>query len=394
MQSRTGTIVASNPAAQSMLDLTSDEKSGRAPFDPRRRALRPDGTWWGWSETPAMLTARTGVAQRQVIMGVQTGHGSPRWLAVDTAAVHAPSGCVEYVVSSMSDVTERHAAALAETQEQSSMRLWIHQVLAQGGPSMVFQPIVELATGRVVGVEALARFPAPSHRSPDQWFADAADTGLGVELELSAVRRAITQLDQLPTDVYLSLNAGPETVTSPELRQLFTSAVADRVVLELTEHVGVEDYTELADALDTLRRLGVRLAVDDTGSCFASLQHILNLRPDIIKLDRALVTGIDTDPSRRALAGSLMTFAQEIGARVVAEGIENAREQTVLRRLGIRYGQGYHLGRPAPLAADGAEAVTAGVRVGHDRGARISDFDSATPPRHDHHNEAERVLGS
>jgi len=182
---------------------------------------------------------------------------------------------------------------------------------------------------------------------------------------LSAVRRALGHLDRLPAPAYLSLNVGPAGATSPALRQLLTSAVAGRVVLELTEHVGVEDYTVLTEALDRLRALGVLLAVDDAGSGYASLQHVLNLRPDIIKLDRALVTGIDADPARRALAGSLMTFAHEIGARVVAEGIENAREHTVLRRLGIRYGQGYHLGRPQALPfAEHGELVAVGQRPG------------------------------
>jgi EAL domain-containing protein (putative c-di-GMP-specific phosphodiesterase class I) len=114
--------------------------------------------------------------------------------------------------------------------------------------------------------------------------------------------------------------------------------------------MAVVDYSALTEALDALRCRGVRLAVDDAGSGFSSLQHILNLKPDIIKLDRALVEAIDTDPARRALAGSLLTFANEIGAQVIAEGIENLREQTALRRLGIRYGQGFHLGLPGPMS--------------------------------------------
>jgi EAL domain-containing protein (putative c-di-GMP-specific phosphodiesterase class I) len=226
---------------------------------------------------------------------------------------------------------------------------------------MIFQPIIELATGRAIGAEALARFTSRPYRPPNEWFADAAEVGLGVELELSAIRVALSELDRLPSGTYLSLNAAPSTVTSPVLHEMLRGGgVAGRVVLELTEHVGVEDYTELTEALDTLRGMGVRLAIDDAGSGFSSLQHILNLRPDIIKLDRALVQGIDTDPARRALAGSLLTFGAEIGAQVVAEGIENQREQTVLRRLGFRYGQGFHLGRPAPLPlAEDTPAVAA-----------------------------------
>ena len=233
-------------------------------------------------------------------------------------------------------------------QERAKIRDRLAPVLAAGGPAMVFQPIIELATGETVGVEALARFSAEPYRPPDAWFADAAEVGLRRHLELSAVRRALGHLPELPGDCYLSLNASPTTVTSADLRQMLGCTDPSRVVLELTEHVSVDDYTTLLTALDELRALGVRLAVDDAGAGFSSLRHILTLRPDIIKLDRTLVTGIDDDPARRALAGSLMTFAVEIGATVVAEGIENLREQTVLRRLGVRYGQGYHLGRPGP----------------------------------------------
>jgi EAL domain-containing protein (putative c-di-GMP-specific phosphodiesterase class I) len=249
----------------------------------------------------------------------------------------------------MTDVTGSQAAQLAAAQERRVRRERVQQILDAGGPLMVFQPIVELATGRAIGAEALARFPIHQQRPPDQWFRDATEVGLGVELELSAIRVALASLDELPRGAYLSLNAGPATVSSPSLFDLLRAASPGRVVLELTEHVGVDDYGILTDVLDELRALGVRLAVDDAGAGFASLQHILNLKPDIIKLDRALVEGIDTDPARRALAGSLMTFATEIGAQVIAEGIETFREQTVLRRLGVRYGQGFHLGRPGPL---------------------------------------------
>jgi EAL domain-containing protein (putative c-di-GMP-specific phosphodiesterase class I) len=270
-----------------------------------------------------------------------------------------PAGAVEYVVSSITDVTERHAGALAAAQDLSVRRGWIRQVLDGGGPVMVFQPIVELSTGKPVGAEALARFAFDPLRSPAEWFAEAADLGMSVELELSAIAAALPGLELLPEGAYLSVNAGPETAMSPELHRLLRSVPAGRVVLELTEHVGIEDYDALTESLDALRARGVRLAVDDTGAGYSSLQHILNLKPDIIKLDRGLVEGIDADPARRALAGSLIAFATEVGAQVVAEGIETLREQTVLRRLGLRYGQGFHLGRPGPLPLPEASPMQA-----------------------------------
>jgi EAL domain-containing protein (putative c-di-GMP-specific phosphodiesterase class I) len=338
--------------------------TGRAPVDPGWATLRADGSPYETSETPPMVTLRTGVG-RQEVLGVRAGDGSVSWMSVNTAAVKHASGTVDFVVTSMTDVTERHAGEIALDQARKEQEQRIRQVLDAGGPAMVFQPIMELATGKPIGAEALARFPGQPNRPPNEWFADAAEVGLGVELELSAIRVALSELDRLPSGTYLSLNAAPSTVTSPGLQEMLRcGGVAGRVVLELTEHVGVEDYTELIEALDGLRALGMRLAVDDAGSGFSSLQHILNLRPDIIKLDRALVEGIDSDPARRALAGSLLTFGAEIGAQVVAEGIENQREQTVLRRLGLRYGQGFHLGRPAPLPlAEGTPATSARLFV-------------------------------
>ena len=349
MRGRGGELAASNPAAHRLLGLTADQLSGRAPADPGWQALRPDGSIVDGDDYPIVSTFRTAAGQRDAVVGVRTAEGSVRWLSMNTAPVADSSGGVEYVVCSMNDVTDRHAATLAAEQARRDRRDRIQQVLDDGGPTMVFQPIIELATGKPVGAEALARFPAQPNRTPEEWFADAADVGLGVELELAAIRAAVAQLDALPAGTYLSLNAGPDTVVSPQLHQLLRSAPGSRLVVELTEHIAVADYAALTEALDALRCRGVRLAVDDAGSGFSSLQHILNLRPDIIKLDRTLVEAIDADPARRALAGSLLTFANEIGAQVIAEGIENLREQTVLRRLGVRYGQGFHLGGPGPM---------------------------------------------
>ena len=368
MQAASGEIVASNPAAEKLLGLSAEQLRGHAPLDPGWQAVRPDGTTWHTADMPPMATLSTGVGQRDQIVGVHTPDGALRWLSVDTAPARDGSGSVDYVVSSITDVTERQSAALAAAQEQRAQRDRIERILAGGGPSIVFQPIVELTTGTVMGAEALARFQVQPPRPPDRWFADAAQVGLGVELELSAIAAALAQLDRLPANAYVSLNAGPATVTCAALPQLLSAGCHGRVVLELTEHAGVEDYAALEDALTRLRALGVRLAVDDAGAGFASLRHILNLDPDIIKLDIGLVRGIDVDPARRALAASLLAFGQEIGADVIAEGIENAAEHGVVRRLGIRYGQGYHLGRPAPLPLPSAAPAAEPGRLAHTGG--------------------------
>ena len=220
-----------------------------------------------------------------------------------------------------------------------------------GGLQMVFQPIVELVSGAVVGYEALARFAGDPGRGPDVWFAEAADAGLAEELEIAAVRAALRHAGQVPAGAFLSVNVSPGVARSEALADLLSGS-ASRLVVEVTEHEEVRDYDMLLRAIAPLRRRGVRLAVDDAGAGFSSLQHILKLEPEVIKLDMALVRGIDGDPVKRALASSLVTFAGEIGSTIVAEGIETAGELDTLAALGIAWGQGYFLGRPAPLAED------------------------------------------
>jgi EAL domain-containing protein (putative c-di-GMP-specific phosphodiesterase class I) len=132
-----------------------------------------------------------------------------------------------------------------------------------------------------------------------------------------------------------------------DLRGVLESGPSSRLILELTEHTRIEDYGPVLAGMELHRREGVRIAVDDTGAGYAGLQHILRLRPDVIKLDLDLTRGIHLDPARRALAVSLKTFADELGAVVVAEGIEVREELETLQALGVPWGQGFHLGRPA-----------------------------------------------
>jgi EAL domain-containing protein (putative c-di-GMP-specific phosphodiesterase class I) len=214
-----------------------------------------------------------------------------------------------------------------------------------------FQPIVNLKSGDAIGTEALSRFSDSSSRAPDEWFAEAADVGLGIELEVAALDSALEQLPRLPSSLYLSLNASVETIMSDDFASRIDDAPAERIVLELTEHTRVQDYDNFARGLESLRSQGVRLAVDDTGAGFSSLQHVLNLQPDIIKLDVGLTRGIDRDPARRALGRALLTFGLDAyDASIVAEGIETEGELEVLRSLGCPCGQGFYLGRPGRIS--------------------------------------------
>jgi EAL domain-containing protein (putative c-di-GMP-specific phosphodiesterase class I) len=214
----------------------------------------------------------------------------------------------------------------------------------------VFQPVVELHERRVVGVEALTRFPPQPPMTVDEWFRAAADAGMSPDLEVAALYTAFDTAGELRSDRFLAVNVSPSVAETPA----FLEAVAHnfdpaRLVIEITEHAPVDDYRQLAGALRPLRNAGARLAIDDAGAGFASLRHVLRLSPDFIKLDLSLVHHIDADPVRRALATSLITFAGEVGATIVAEGIETRFELDTLVALGVRYGQGFHLGRPGAL---------------------------------------------
>lgn len=249
-------------------------------------------------------------------------------------------------------VVHELAAHLEREQLESERRQLvgdrIRAIVGGSGLDIVFQPIADLGGRRTIGAEALARFPPPPPR-PDQWFEEAATVGMRTELEIAALRRSLDHLTELPPDVYLSVNLSPETAVTESCRQALGAAPPDRLVIEVTEHAPVEDYERLGDALRPLRQRGTRLAVDDAGAGFASLSHILRLGPDIIKLDTTLTRDIDRDNARRALASGLIAFASEIGASIVAEGIETREELDALRALGVGYGQGYYLAKPAPL---------------------------------------------
>lgn len=250
--------------------------------------------------------------------------------------------------------------------EELEARQAVLGALAPDALTMFAQPIYRLDDGCLWGVEALARFETTPLRPPDKWFGEARRLGLGVELELAAIRKALELVHAVPCGVHVAINLGPDTMSDAHLGELLEAADPRSVVLELTEHIEIDDYASLRNALDGYRRRGVKLAVDDAGAGISGLTHILRLAPDYIKLDRELTGGIEVDPVRRSLATALVKFASESGAEVIAEGIENAEALAVLTDLDVGYGQGYHLGRPAPIkrlkAAVGS--MRRGVRCG------------------------------
>ncbi len=247
-----------------------------------------------------------------------------------------------------------------EAQVQRSRLERIKGLLLQRSIPMVFQPITELRTSRLVGLEALARFDGTTARTPETWLAEAEEVGLRMDLELAAVKAALPALSRLPETAFLAVNVSPETAVASRLLSALSSTPLDRIVIEITEHAPVIDYGGLNDGLEELRRRGVRLAIDDAGAGFASLRHIVRMAPEFIKLDISLTRGIDLDPACRALTTALISFASEIGATIIAEGIETEAELETLRSLGVSWGQGYHIAVPGPFPGPSPNAATAG----------------------------------
>lgn len=243
----------------------------------------------------------------------------------------------------------RLAPSVSERRPQDRLAR-IRRVLAnRESMHLVFQPIFDISSGRMVGFEALMRFVEEPYRPPNEWFDEATRVGLGTELEVEAVRRAVQHVPEVPDWAYLSVNVSPETLPTSALRVVLEETPLDRLVVELTEHAVVHDYLRLGRALRLLRERRLRLAVDDAGAGYASLRHIVRLAPDFIKLDAELTRGIEKDPARRALATALISFASETEAVIVAEGVETIDELRALKGLGVPFAQGFFLARPAPL---------------------------------------------
>ncbi|MGY1733864.1 EAL domain-containing protein [Geodermatophilus sp. SYSU D01045] len=238
---------------------------------------------------------------------------------------------------------------LREQQRRDDIAGRLDPLVAAGGPSVVLQPIVDLATGVRVGAEALSRFPREWGKGPDVVFEEAHSVGRGAEVELLALRGAAAHLDRVGG--YVAMNVSPQTLLTPGFAALLHELPLDRVVLELSEHDPVEDYDALGTALAPFRAAGMRLAIDDVGAGFSSLRHIVVTGPDVIKVDRSIVSGLDADPVLSKLVESLVTFGHGCGVTVVAEGIETAGEAARLRDLGVDLGQGWYHGRPGPPEA-------------------------------------------
>ncbi len=228
-----------------------------------------------------------------------------------------------------------------------SARERVDQMLGAGGPDIVFQPIIELATSRTVGFEALSRFN--DGVAPDVWFKDAWLHGLGPDMEFAAARTALTEFARVDPTGFLTINLSPPTLISPSASSFFRRLPDANLVLEITEHAAIENTEALTRSLLSFRMRGGRLAIDDVGRGYSGLHHLIELSPDIIKLDREIVANVHRDSSRQAMIAALVAYARNVGATLIAEGVETPDEMLAIRGLGVKHAQGYLFARPAPL---------------------------------------------
>ena len=337
-----GTYRYASAAARDLLGYEPEELVGTSAYD----YFHPD-------DVPRVGVARRGAlggAAFRVIYRLRRKDSEYVWAETTSRIVSDPeTDSVVEILGCTRLVEHRETAEAMDNEERDACTRRIESVLANEAIDPVFQPIIELDSGRTIAYEALSRFRDDQAHAPGRWFDDAWRVGLGIPLELLAARiAAAAALPRLPDKVGLSINASPPTVAARGFLQSFGNR-SNRVAVEVTEHLRVDDYEDVRLNLSPLRAAGGQVAIDDFGAGYASLQHILEISPEWIKLDISLTQRIGRDPTAQALATALVTFAEKIGVGVVAEGIEAADDLAMLKGLGIRYGQGFHLGRPASL---------------------------------------------
>ena len=233
-----------------------------------------------------------------------------------------------------------------EREDIARLRSELRNTISATEFDIYLQPILDLASGKTIGAEALTRFRPEPKRGPEVWFRDARRCDMQQALELATLRKSLSLLGVMPESHLLSVNASAALVGSGILLPIVEGLPTGRLIIELTEHEEIANLPALQTAVADLRDLGVRVAIDDLGAGYAGLASVLKLKPDVLKMDRALVRGIDRDPAAEALASSLVHFARALGARLVAEGIERWEEAEKLAEIGVSHGQGYLLGRP------------------------------------------------
>ena len=271
---------------------------------------------------------------------------------------HNPLVLTERLISRLVDEA-RDCVRVHRRQQELQRRRWLQEVLLEDKLSTLFQPVFDLRQRTMLGYEALTRGPSGTlFHMPLRLFEMASESDLVFELDRKCRRLALTASRSLPRDALVFVNVVPAAMYDPEFQgpALLTLLSAldltpDRIVLEITEKYAIENYSLFAQALGEFTRLGFQIAVDDVGAGYSGLEKIAHLNPRYLKFDRELIRDIDSSYIRREMTSALKTFAERIGSTIIAEGIEREEELGALLELGIDYGQGFLLGRPAAMSS-------------------------------------------
>jgi EAL domain-containing protein (putative c-di-GMP-specific phosphodiesterase class I) len=276
--------------------------------------------------------------------------------------LHNPTLKAERQIMQTIDQARADALLEAGLHERRSARQVLKLILAND-LSVRYEPIVHLETAQVIGYEALTRGPARSElANPVQLFDAAEAAALLFELDCLCRKLALERSGVLPRGRILFLNCLPTAIGDPNLRVEGLRKVLENnemrpsdLVLEISESESIENFGVFREVSDACREVGVRIAIDDAGTGYASLEAIMEITPDFIKTDMGLVRGIDSDPPRQEVVRALSAVARGIGAQVIAEGVETDAELRTLRELGVRYGQGFYFGAAIPGAVASGE---------------------------------------
>jgi|GEM_PF-2104243 len=335
LEARRGRIISPSQGAVEMTARTE-----RGPWWTTRDALVTEFEHWRDRFTAEQLAAVAFAPMRwnREMFGV---------LMLASRAVDDPAS-MEHQLTLVGEVAS-FGGVLVGTQveaerEREGLRDAVRDIIEHRAFHPVFQPYVDLATGDIRGYEALTRFDDGTR--PDRKIRDAWLVGLGVELETALATAALDTANRMLPGVSVSVNFSPDTILGGSAAKVVEASHRD-VVIEVTEHMPIEDYPTLRAALRACGK--VKVSVDDAGAGFSSLRHILELEPDVVKLDIALIRGIDHDPARQALAAGLSHYARDTGTLLIAEGVETSAEAEAVRRLGVHWGQGYYFGRPTRI---------------------------------------------
>ena len=294
-------------------------------------------------------------------------------LALGTAQLYSQADAALYAAkrAGRTEVASFDPTMEVEQSESGSSSSAIAEVIARGQLRAVYQPIVSLATRRVIGFEGLIRpIPPAPFADPAAMLAAAEANGRLTALDMACIETIVAGASALPDDAFLSLNLSPPTIEASEFSSGALLAILarhgmppERVVVELTERQQLHDLDRVRSRIDACRRAGIRFAADDIGAGNAGLRLLAEIRFDILKVDLTLVQRSASEGQSSAVLGSVVELAARTGALVVAEGIEHESQLAALSALGITAGQGYHLGRPGQLeqSAPMAEPPRAGV---------------------------------